>query len=150
MMSRPPRRKRALAIKGPSEHVIQCRLMRTLDYALKPELDVRALPNGGLRKMSVAIKLKAEGVKRGTPDIMVLLHKGRTGWLELKTEIGSLQQEQKDFRDKAILLGHLWAMARSVEEAMVVLTAWGAIREEYMEEANDPYRDYYDSLGSAA
>jgi hypothetical protein len=142
-----PRKKRAPKIKGPSEHIIQSRLISQLDYALKPELEIRAIPNGGFRHRRVAMKLKDEGVKRGTPDLVVALPEGKVGWLEMKTDIGRLEQEQKDFRDKVILLGHLWGMARSVHEAMVILTAWGAIRKEFEETENDhnednPYLEY--------
>jgi hypothetical protein len=122
---RPPK------IKGPSEHTIQSRLIDILIYALKPELEIRAIPNGGLRKRSVAMALKAEGVKSGTPDLVVCLPEGKVGWLEMKTDIGVLSQEQKNFRDKVVLLGHLWAMARSVQEALVILTAWDALRKDY-------------------
>ena len=149
-MCRPARTRkpRAPKIKGPSEHVIQSRLMGHLDYALKPELEIRAIPNGGLRKKSVAIKLKAEGVKSGTPDLFVALPQGKVGWLEMKTDVGSLSQEQKNFRDKVVLLGHLWGMARSVEEALIILTTWGALREEYrvngpgQMDDDDPYQAY--------
>jgi hypothetical protein len=129
-----PRRKRAPKVpkvKRPSEHIIQSRLMNILVYALRPELECRAIPNGGLRKRRVAIQLKAEGVKPGTPDLFVALPAGRIAWLEMKTDVGSLRQEQKDFRDKVLALGHLWRMARSVREALEILTEWDALLPEF-------------------
>jgi len=142
------RTKKPAVRKHPSEHQIQSRLIDQLAWALKPELEIRAIPNGGLRKKSVAIALKAEGVKSGTPDLVVCLPEGKVGWLEMKTQIGRLEKEQEAFRDKVLLLGHLWAMARSVREAMIVLTTWGAIRREWEEhegdevEEDNPYLAY--------
>lgn len=132
--------------KGPSEHQIQSRLIDQLAYALKPELEIRAIPNGGLRAKRVAIALKAEGVKKGTPDLVLALPEGKVAWLEMKNATGKLQPEQEAFRDKVKLLGHLWGMARSVKEAMIVLTSWGAIRKEWEEfdgdEGDNPYLAY--------
>jgi hypothetical protein len=105
--------------------------MDYLKFALRDDLECRAIPNGGLRKMRVAIALKAEGVKPGTPDLFVALPAGRVAWLEMKTAVGSLSQEQKDFRDKVVNLGHHWGMARSVREALELLTQWDALKPEY-------------------
>lgn len=107
------------------------RLIDQLQYALKPELEIRAIPNGGYRTRTTAMSLKAEGVKAGTPDLVICLPQGKVGWLEMKTAIGSLSQEQKNFRDKVRRLDHLWEMARSVDEAMDVLTNWDALKPEY-------------------
>jgi hypothetical protein len=126
-----PRKRAPKKAKGPSEHVIQSRLVDYLKFALRDGLDFRAIPNGGKRSRSTAIKLKAEGVKAGSPDTFALLPQGRTGWLELKTDIGRLSDEQKQFRDKALALGHLWRMARSVREALEILTEWDALKPEY-------------------
>jgi hypothetical protein len=45
------------------EHKIQVALMDYLALALRPELEARAVPNGEKRHISVASRLKAEGVK---------------------------------------------------------------------------------------
>jgi len=126
------KRRTAPKEKGPSEHTIQVNLMNYLEYGLRPELECRAIPNGGLRKKSVAIKLKAEGVKAGTPDLFVTLDHGRIGWLEMKNAKGRLLPEQERFRDKVLALDHFWAMAKSVKEALIILTGWDALREEFM------------------
>lgn len=75
-----------------------------------------AIPNGGERNKAVASKLKAEGVKRGVPDVFVpvpvwndgIIH--RCGlWLEFKAPgdkgkaKGRLKKEQEEWRDFLIL-----------------------------------------------
>ena len=63
--------------------------------AVKPELYWSAIPNGGKRNLSVAVKLKREGLKRGSPDLYVMLPDGKIAWLELKVKGGSLSIEQR-------------------------------------------------------
>jgi len=58
-----------------SEHLEQKNLFywAALQEARHPQLGLMfAVPNGGLRNMLVAKKLKAEGVKSGVPDIFLL------------------------------------------------------------------------------
>lgn len=42
-----------------------------------------AIPNGGHRHIGQAVKLKAEGVRPGLPDILVIV-KNRLVWVEMK------------------------------------------------------------------
>jgi hypothetical protein len=113
------------------EHRIQVALFDYLALALKPELEARAVPNGEKRHISVAARLKAEGVRRGTPDIFVCLPQGRIGWLEMKAPKGVLSPDQKHFRDKVLALGHFWGLARTVDEAIEHLTEWDALKPAY-------------------
>jgi len=60
-----------------------------------------AIPNGGKRHPATAVKLKAEGVKRGIPDVCIPYPAG--GWsgayVEMKFGKGRLTKEQKAFID---------------------------------------------------
>lgn len=118
-----------------SEHRIQVALIDYLAIALRPELEARAVPNGGFRHRRVASVLKAEGVRRGTPDIFVCLPAGKIAWLEMKSKIGVLSPEQKAFRDKVLALGHLHGVARSIDEALEHLTKWDALKPAYQRTA---------------
>ena len=106
-----------------SEHTLQVAVCQYLAVAMKPDLHWCAIPNGGKRDMRTAVKLKREGVKAGTPDIVILLPEGRVAWLELKIKGGSLSLEQQAFRKICQRLGHHWALIKSVDDAKEFLTA---------------------------
>jgi hypothetical protein len=112
----------------PSEHQLQAALCEYLDIALRPELAYRAIPNGGLRHIRVAARLKAEGVRKGSPDLFVMLPAGRVGWIEMKTPKGRQSPEQKGFEAICNRLGHLYAVAHSLDEAIEFLRAIGALK----------------------
>jgi len=113
------------------EHKIQVALMDYLAIAARPEIYYFAIPNQSNRHINNAGKMKAEGVRAGSPDLCFMLPQGRVGWLEMKAPDGSLSDAQKAFRDRALELGHHWAMARSIDEALVPLTQWGALKPAY-------------------
>lgn len=60
---------------------------------------LHAIPNGGARDPITAAKMKAEGVKRGVPDLFLPI--ARHGWhglyLEMKKDKGKPSDEQKEF-----------------------------------------------------
>jgi len=87
-----------------SEHQHQARLFLLIDHISKThehkagELqDVWATPNGGHRTPAVAGKLKAEGVRRGVPDISCMVPRGAYHglFIELKKERGTASSEQR-------------------------------------------------------
>lgn len=111
-----------------SEHSIQAHLINDLQFKLRPEIVRYAIPNGGLRNVRVATMLKAEGLQPGMPDLGFAAEEGRTNWLEMKTDKGSLSAYQIGIRRKLEALGHQWRMARSVDEALEHLAAWGLLK----------------------
>jgi hypothetical protein len=113
-----------------SEHQIQVALIDYLALALRPELEARAVPNGEKRHIAVANRLKAEGVRRGTPDIFICLPGGKIAWLEMKKQGGTLSPEQKAFREKATALGHPYGVAKSVSEAIDFLAGIDALKPD--------------------
>lgn len=120
-----------MKLNPPSEHKIQVALCDYLAIGGRKDLHWFAIPNGGHRHIRQAVKLKNEGVRRGTPDMCFLLEGGRVGWLELKTKKGSLSPEQREFRDKAQGLGHLWAVINNIDDAIHTLSEWGVFRSAY-------------------
>jgi hypothetical protein len=123
----------------PSEHQIQTRLMDYLAFAGREDLHWFAVPNGEKRHIRSAVRLKAEGVKRGTPDICVMLPEGKVAWLEMKAEKGRLSSAQIYFRDLAARLGHHWGCASSVDEALSLLTKWDVLKPAYRYRAYSPF-----------
>jgi VRR-NUC domain len=110
------------------EHVFQVRLVKWLTENAYPDSVWFAVANGELRHINVALRLKAEGVRSGVPDLCFLLRHGRTGWLELKVKGGSLSDAQRGFATKAKKLGHLWAPVKTLNDAAIVLKHWGVIK----------------------
>lgn len=86
-----------------SEHQEQCtviawwRLQHEL-YEL-PEFALTAIPNGGARDAITGARLKAEGVRRGAPDLILAKPKGAYHGLliEMKAVDGRESTEQRDY-----------------------------------------------------
>lgn len=65
-----------------------------------PGVDIRHIPNGGLRNARVAANLKRNGVVRGTPDLMLILSSGDVAFIEVKAHQNDrLTPEQEAFWD---------------------------------------------------
>jgi hypothetical protein len=116
---------------GPSEHRIQATLIDYLYYAASPDVYYFAIPNQANRHIRNAVKMKAEGVRSGVADLCFMFPKGRVAWLEMKKPGGSLSATQKQFREVCHALGHQWGTAKSIEEALELLTEWGALKSAY-------------------
>lgn len=81
----------------PSEHDEQVAVCRWLTYRGIPYF---AVPNGGLRNVITATRLKAEGVKPGVGDLMIFLPNGINLSLEMKTRNGGrVSTEQREWMD---------------------------------------------------
>lgn len=64
------------------------------------------------------------GLCPGWPDIVVLAE-GRVIFLECKVPGGRLSPAQMRFRDRVLAEGHVWAVVRSIDEALDVLDGAG-------------------------
>jgi len=103
-------------------------VLQHLLFFAKPDVYWFAIPNAGRRTMRMGARMVAEGLTRGVADLCIMLHEGRTGWMECKTAVGRQRPDQKFFQERCEALGHRYAMVRSVEEATEVLREWGALR----------------------
>jgi hypothetical protein len=118
-----------------TEHQIQCgfadwvSLMRLKDERF---WNVFAIPNGGLRHIRVAQKLKREGVLAGVLDyaLMVPRHptvdapKGHHGaFIEFKAGKNKMTKEQLEFADRMKKQGYYCALCYSTESA-IDFTSW--------------------------
>lgn len=75
-----------------------------------------AIPNGGKRGKAEAMRLLAEGVSAGVPDLYVPAWRL---WIEMKRkEGGRLSQEQKDWRDYLLGIGDSWIVAKGRDDAV--------------------------------
>lgn len=111
----------------PTEHWEQVKLF---DWAAdRPELDLmHAIPNGGLRDIRVAARLKQEGVKAGVPDIFLPLPRGgKHGlYIELKRrKYGRVSPDQLQWLDALMREGYACAVCCGWDQAREVI-------EEYL------------------
>lgn len=120
---------------GPSEHRIQTTLIDYLSYAARQDLYYFAIPNQANRHIRNAVKMKAEGVRSGVADLCFMFPNGRVAWLEMKKPGGSLSANQKSFRDICAALSHDWGTAKSVDEALDLLTKWDALKPAYRKQS---------------
>lgn len=87
-------------VQSMAEHDEQVAVVQWFDMQY-PALSGRlfAVANGGARHIRVAVKLKAEGVRKGVPDMLLL--EPRNGFhglaIELKAKGGRLTKEQADW-----------------------------------------------------
>lgn len=106
-----------------TEHQIQSQYFKILSLNENkfPFLKyIFAIPNGGARHIAVAKKMKAEGVKRGVPDIFIPITV-RTSpgmFLETKTSIGRQSPEQKEYEAFLVSELYMYAVCKSVEELL--------------------------------
>lgn len=85
-----------------------------------PELALMfAIPNGGHRHKAVAARMKAEGVKRGVPDICLPVPRGEWHglYVEMKTSSGTVSKEQKAWLRSLQSQGYRVAICRGWEAA---------------------------------
>jgi len=104
------------------EHAEQAALFRWAEFARSrlPELVLlHAIPNGGHRHKATAARLKAEGVKRGVPDVCLpVARNGAHGlYIELKTERGKPTPEQLGWIRALRRQGYVAEVCRGWESA---------------------------------
>ena len=84
-----------------------------------PKVKIFAIPNGGNRNVITATMLKAEGVRKGVPDLFIpewLL------WIEMKrVKGGKLSPAQSDWIDYLNGCGHTALVANGFEEAKAII-----------------------------
>ncbi len=101
-----------------SEHIEQVTFVNWFRKTY-PNYIIFAIPNGELRNVTVAKRLKAEGVISGVPDLCCLLPDGITIWIEMKRETGGkVTKAQKEFHKKMQALGHTVKVCKGYKEAI--------------------------------
>lgn len=108
------------------EHSQQAKLVQRV-RAFHPGVIIAAIPNGGDRRPSERVRLAAEGVLAGMPDICVLRpSSGFCGlFIEMKTETGVVGESQRDIAKRLNAEGYLSLVARSADDAYKLI-------EEYL------------------
>lgn len=110
----------------PTEHDEQKAVVKWFDLqypALRGRL--AAVPNGGQRHPAVAAKLKAEGVRKGYPDLQLLVpHNGHHGLIiEMKRiRVSRIEPEQLEWLEWFAAMGYRAVVCKGFEAAKSVIT----------------------------
>ena len=90
-----------------------------------------AIPNGGARHIAVATKLKAEGVRRGVPDLMLPVANGTFHGLFIemkKVNGGRASKEQIEWQTALQLEGYQSLICEGwldAKESIEIYLGWG-------------------------
>ena len=111
-----------------TEHLEQVKFVQRVRH-FRHDLLIFAVPNGGYRNPKEAVRLKAEGVLAGVPDLILARAAGKYHglYLEFKTPKGKTSDDQKKVIEKLELEGYCVKVVRSCE------AAWAALLE-YLDE----------------
>jgi hypothetical protein len=95
-----------------------------------------AIPNGGYRHKATAVKMKAEGVRAGVPDICLPVpNKRHHGlFIEMKSKVGRASPDQKSWMQGLRDRGYLCAICRSEDDAWEVLIEYLSNRHQQHED----------------
>lgn len=103
------------------ENVISWCFHREGEY---PELHwIYHCPNGGSRKKAEAVRLKAQGVKAGVPDLTLPIPKGiyHGLYIEMKYNNGTVEQPQKEWIKAMRAAGHFACVCYGYDYAIKVI-----------------------------
>ena len=105
--------------KSRAEDLIQASIVEDFrnKYCLEhhnPRYCVFSVPNGGTRNKIEAMTLKATGLLAGVSDLIFIIDK--VYFVELKTEIGTQSDKQKEFEQTVTNLGQEYIIIRSFNE----------------------------------
>lgn len=114
-----------------SEHDEQVALMKWWALSCKQfgiaEPLLFAIPNGGLRNVVVATRMKAEGVRAGVPDLFLAVPRGDYCGLFVemkKTKGGRVSEAQKEMMSELERQGYRAIVCQGMEEARRQITDW--------------------------
>lgn len=87
-----------------------------------PQHRVIAIPNGGLRNIITAARMKREGVAKGIPDLLIPSLKL---WIEMKRiKGGSVSPEQKDWMEYLASAGYFCHVCKGAQAAIDVINSY--------------------------
>jgi len=116
-------------LSDPSEHTLQVHVLELIAVGKShPDIFAFAVPNAGRRSFRTGQKMKSEGLMAGVADICIMMPDAKTGWLEMKRLKGRQSTPQKGFAARCKRLGHPYALAHSLNEAVVALREMGVLR----------------------
>lgn len=91
-----------------------------------PEEVLMAFPLQGVRSARNGGRMKSEGMRKGTPDVLLAVPRGDCCalWIEMKSPVGYLRPEQKKMLAMLTEHGAATVVCRSTEEAIKAITGY--------------------------
>ncbi len=123
----------------PSEHEIQCAIVEWANKTIYPPLRIGnflfAIPNGGNRRITEAVRLKKEGVKKGVSDLFFAVPMRQQNdyirgglWVEVKSKKGKVSIDQENWLELMRHMGYCTAVVRGVDEGIQAIKDYLGIR----------------------
>lgn len=109
------------------EDQIQAAVVLHLTIRATPGIVWWHTPNGGLRNVGEARRLKTLGVKAGVPDLLAV-REGRLFAVELKAPGGRVSDAQREMLAALEAAGVATAVAYGLDEALATLESWCLLR----------------------
>lgn len=121
----------------PTEHEEQRELVKWFRQTFRG-VRIFAIPNGGLRSLSVASRLKAEGVSSGVPDLCVPAWRL---WIEMKrVKGGVVSPEQRDWIAYLEGVNYWCIVGKGAEDAKTKILAFKEQHDKRSISDNSPAR----------
>ena len=85
-----------------------------------------AFPLQGYRTPANGSRMKAEGMRRGTPDVLLAIARGdyHSLWIEMKSDQGRLSLSQKAMLKSLAQQGHATVVCRSTALAILAIEGY--------------------------
>ncbi|MGN6347077.1 MAG: VRR-NUC domain-containing protein [Candidatus Nitrosocosmicus sp.] len=129
---------------NPTEHQIQCAIVEWANKITIPDWEntkigdfLFAIPNGGNRSITEAIRLKKEGVKKGVSDLFFPFplfssccdNEKKIGlWIEVKSQNGKPSNYQKNWISLMKSVGYDAVIVNTVDEGIKAIENYLGMR----------------------
>ena len=104
------------------EAVLQKAVVEYFEFALPPEILWTATLNGHPMTMFARNKARAQGMRAGIADLVLVIPGRGARFIELKSDVGRLSPEQKAW---AAALRSWWVTCRDLPSVEAALISWG-------------------------
>jgi hypothetical protein len=111
-----------------AEAALQRAVFQLLAFCAKPGLIAFHCPNGLASNARAVRRMKGQGLTAGVADVCLVRPGGAAAFLELKSQGGQQSPEQRTFEQLCKANGSPYVIARTIDEAISILTAWGCLR----------------------
>lgn len=105
------------------EDLVQRQILDWL-ASTRPDIFAAHIPNGGHTSWRAAHLMRV-GMVKGMPDLILIGARGQVGFMEIKTESGSLRKEQRSLQKLLTARSLPHAVVRSPKECDQALRSWG-------------------------